>query len=106
MDTFYIDDPTLGFVNGVYWDFVLNFRNTKIVYLVNFGRHYFTYAEFTSLAIAKVWAGKADLPCTAELWRRYDKVVKDRGGYGRRFQILETKRVKGKFRFNVLFLEI
>ena len=106
MDIFYIDDPTLAFVNSVYWDLVLNFLNAKIVYLVNFGAHYFTYAEYTSLAIAKVWAGKADLPCVAELWRRYDKVVKDRGGYGRRFQFLETKEMKGKFRFNIPFLEI
>lgn len=66
------------------------------VYLVNSGPHYFTYAEYLSLAVAKVWAGKADLPCTTELWRRYDKVVKDRGGYGKKFQFLDTERMKGK----------
>lgn len=49
LDTFYIDDPTLGFIN------------------INVGIPTFTYTEFLSLAMAKVWAGKADLPSTTEL---------------------------------------
>ena len=52
--------------------------------------------------MAKVWAGKADLPCTAELWRRYDKVVKDRGGYGKHFQDLSFEEAKSKFHFRSL----
>ena len=67
------------------------------VYLVNSGTQLFIYAEYVSLAIAKVWAGKADLPCTAELWRRYDKAIKDRGGYRKNFQLLGTERTKCKF---------
>jgi hypothetical protein len=59
----------------------------------------FTFAEYLSLAMAKVWAGKADLPSTTELWRRYDEAVKDRGGYGKHFQFLGTEGAKGKFRF-------
>jgi len=86
MDTFYIDDPTLAFVN------------------VNIGRYSFTYPEYISLAIAKVWAGKADLPCTAELWRRYDKVVKDRDGYSKNFQKLDGDRMKTAVRFFVGWL--
>ena len=70
---------------------------TLIVYLVNYGSpQAFTYADFSSLAIAKVWAGKADLPNTIELWRRYDEVVKDRGGYGKYFQFLSTERTRGR----------
>ncbi|KAH9475713.1 Flavin-containing monooxygenase ustF2 [Psilocybe cubensis] len=53
LDVFYIPDPTLTFVNA------------------NHGMQSFTYAEFTSLAVAKVWAGKADLPLTSELWRKF-----------------------------------
>ena len=63
---------------------------------VNFGMQSFVYAEFLSLAIPKVWAGKADFPSTTELWRRYDEVVKDRGGYGKYFQYLGTDRTRGK----------
>jgi len=81
MDTFYIDDPTLGFIN------------------INTGKYSFTYPEYLSLAMAKVWAGKADLPCTAELWRRYDKVVKDRDGYSKVFQFLDPDRMNTAVRF-------
>ena len=72
------------------------------VYLVNSGPHSFTYPEYLSLAMAKVWAGKADLPSTTELWRRYDKFVKDRGGYGKKFNFLDTTRMKGKLGSYVL----
>ena len=40
------------------------------VYLVNGGTQMFTYADYISFAAATVWAGKADLPSTIELWRR------------------------------------
>ena len=66
------------------------------VNLVNPGSLSFTYPEYPSLAISKVWAGKADLPSTTELWRRYDKVVKDRGGYGKYFQFLSDEQFKSK----------
>ena len=71
------------------------FSRVLTVYLVNHLPYSFTYPEYFSLAMAKVWAGKADLPCTAELWRRYDKVVKDRGGYGKNFQMLDVNGGKG-----------
>jgi hypothetical protein len=94
LDTFYIDDPTLAFINSVYWDPV--FIISKLtVFLVNIGMQSFTYAEYLLLAMAKVWAGKADLPNTTELWRRYDKVVKDRGGYRKKFQSLGPEGTKG-----------
>ena len=108
MDTFYIDDPTLAFINGVYWNLV-PISGMLTVYLVNSGPYAFTFAEYLSLAIAKVWAGKADLPNTTELWRRYDKSVKDRGGYGKVFQFLDAKQMKGNIFFrslNIFSLEI
>jgi len=55
----------------------------------------FTYAEFLGLAIAKVWANKAKIPATPGLWRHYDAVVKERGGYGRHFQYLGAERTRG-----------
>lgn len=69
LDVFYIDNPTLAFTN------------------VNFGMQSFTYAEFTSLAISKVWSGKAHLPSREELWKLYRERVK-KVGYGKHFQFL------------------
>ena len=66
------------------------------IYLVNPGTQSFVYGEYLSLAMAKVWAGQADLPNTTELWRRYDKEVKDRGGYSKNFQLLSEEQLKGK----------
>lgn len=54
----------------------------------------FTYAEFISLAAAKIWGGKADFPSTSELWRRYDELYKERKGYGRHFQFLGAEKTK------------
>ena len=73
------------------------FSGVLTVCLVNIQPYPFIYPEYLSLALAKVWAGKADLPCTTELWRRYDKVVKDRGGYGKNLQFLGFEELKGKF---------
>ncbi|KIM37614.1 hypothetical protein M413DRAFT_421803 [Hebeloma cylindrosporum] len=73
LDAFYIPDPTLTFINA------------------NFGMQSFTYAEFVSLAIAKVWSRKADFPPIQELWRHYGEVYKERKGYGRHFQFLGTE---------------
>ena len=55
----------------------------------------FVYTEFLALAIAKVWAGKADLPGTTELWRRYDETVKYRGGFGKNFQFFTPEEYEG-----------
>jgi hypothetical protein len=81
LDAFYIPDPTLTFINA------------------NFGMQSFTYAEFVSLAIAKIWSGTADFPSTADLWRRYYKLYKERKGYGRHFQFLGTERTHENLRF-------
>ncbi|CAA7263583.1 unnamed protein product [Cyclocybe aegerita] len=81
LDAFYIPDPTLTFINA------------------NFGMQSFTYAEFLSLAIAKIWSGKADFPSTATLWKKYAEVYKERRGYGRHFQFLGAVRTREGLRF-------
>ncbi|KAJ2915831.1 hypothetical protein MD484_g4602, partial [Candolleomyces efflorescens] len=86
LDAFYIPDPTLLFINA------------------NFGMQSFTYAEFVSLAAAKVWGGKADLPGTRALWAWYDKAVVDRLGYGRQFQFYGAERTQAALRFFVGWL--
>jgi hypothetical protein len=63
--------------------------------LVNDGTQVFLYAEFQALAIAKVWAGKADFPGPIELRRRYDEMVKYRGEYGKGFHFLNPKEYEG-----------
>ncbi|KXN92683.1 Thiol-specific monooxygenase [Leucoagaricus sp. SymC.cos] len=69
LDTFYIDNPTLAFVNA------------------NVGISAFTYAEFQALAISMVWSGKAHLPERDEMWRLYRERVKEIG-YGKHFSFL------------------
>lgn len=55
---------------------------------MNIGIQAFTYTEYLSVALAKVWAQKAFLPSSQEMWRQYNETVKARGGYGRHFQFL------------------
>ncbi|KAF8993639.1 hypothetical protein BDQ17DRAFT_1401601 [Cyathus striatus] len=86
LDTFYIDDPSLAFID------------------MNFGMQSFTYAEFLSLAIGKVWSRTAFLPATTKLWEVYDAVVEERKGYGRHFQYLGAVRTKALLRFFVAWL--
>ncbi|KAK7052448.1 hypothetical protein R3P38DRAFT_2762817 [Favolaschia claudopus] len=80
-DFLYIEEPTIGFLS------------------MNWGMQSFTYSEYLSLALAKVWSGKALLPGRAELWRRYEERVRDRGGYGRHFQFLGAERTAANIRF-------
>jgi len=67
-----------------------------IQFQANFGMQSFTYAEFVSLTIAKIWSRTAVLPPIDELWRRYVEVYKARKGYGRHFQFLGTKGTHSK----------
>ncbi|KAJ7803583.1 hypothetical protein B0H14DRAFT_2887434, partial [Mycena olivaceomarginata] len=85
-DFVYIDEPTIGFLN------------------MNWGAQTFTYAEYLSLALAKIWARKAVLPGTATLWHKYEKRVKECGGYGRHLQFLGAKRAAESIRFFVAWL--
>ncbi|KAJ6551719.1 hypothetical protein B0H19DRAFT_1158674 [Mycena capillaripes] len=85
-DFLYIEEPTIGFLS------------------MNWGMQSFTYSEYLSLSLAKVWSRKAILPRTAEMWRRYEQRVKDRGGYGRHLQFLGTERTAANIRFFVGWL--
>ncbi|KAJ7083602.1 hypothetical protein B0H15DRAFT_850102 [Mycena belliarum] len=85
-DFLYIEEPTIGFLS------------------MNWGMQSFTYSEYLSLALAKVWSGKAVLPGTAELWRIYEERVKTRGGYGRHLQFLGVERTAANLRFFVGWL--
>ncbi len=55
----------------------------------------FTHGEFVSLALAKIWAAKADFPSIPELWRRYNNLYAERKGYGRHFQFLGAVKTRG-----------
>ncbi|KAJ7148730.1 hypothetical protein C8R43DRAFT_1008568 [Mycena crocata] len=81
-----IEEPTIGFLS------------------MNWGMQSFTYSEYLSLALAKVWSNKAVLPGTAELWKIYEQRVKDRGGYGRHLQFLGGERTSANIRFFVGWL--
>ncbi|KAF6752068.1 hypothetical protein DFP72DRAFT_905992 [Ephemerocybe angulata] len=82
LDAFYIPDPTLLFING-----------SRL-----------QYAEFVSLAAAKVWSSAADFPDASALWAWYDKAVVDRLGFGRQFQFYGTERTQAALRFFVGWL--
>jgi len=93
LDVFHIDSPTLAFVNCMSLfcstiDLIVNSCEA------NFGMQSFVYAEFTSLAISKVWAGQAHLPPRGTLWKMYRERVKNIG-YGRQLQYLGVKRTDG-----------
>ena len=63
--------------------------------LVNIGMQTFTYAEYQSLALAKVWTQTAFLPNEEELWRRQNERVARKGGYGKYFQFLGSEGTDG-----------
>ncbi|KAF7324910.1 Dimethylaniline monooxygenase [Mycena kentingensis (nom. inval.)] len=81
-----IDEPTIGFLS------------------MNWGMQSFTYSEYLSLALAKVWSRRAVLPKTEELWRIYEQRIHDRGGYGRHLQFLGIERTSARIRFFVAWL--
>ncbi|KAJ7768124.1 hypothetical protein DFH07DRAFT_915447 [Mycena maculata] len=85
-DFLYIEEPTIGLLN------------------MNWGMQSFTYAEYLSLALAKVWSRKAVLPGQATLWRKYEQRVAERGGYGRHLHFLGADRTSAMIRFFVGWL--
>ncbi|KAF7303676.1 Dimethylaniline monooxygenase [Mycena indigotica] len=85
-DFLYIEEPTIGFLS------------------MNWGMQSFTYAEYLSLALAKVWSKKAVLPSTKELWRIYNNRIREREGYGRHLQFLGAERTTTRIRFFVAWL--
>ncbi|KAJ7938912.1 hypothetical protein B0H13DRAFT_1851085 [Mycena leptocephala] len=85
-DFIYIDEPTIGFLN------------------MNCGAQTFTYTEYLSLVLTKIWAHKAILPGTATMWQKYEERVKERRGYGRHLQYLGGGRAAENIRFFVAWL--
>lgn len=57
-----------------------------------------TYGEYTGAALAKVWARKASLPPTPELWRLQNERIKELGEYLRHFQYLGADGINSKWR--------
>ncbi|KAG9309498.1 hypothetical protein JVU11DRAFT_10469 [Chiua virens] len=67
LDQFYIQDPTLAFLNLAQ------------------GLQTFPVADYTSLALAKVWTNTAKLPNGQIMRKASENSVRLRGGYGARF---------------------
>ncbi|CAK5274286.1 unnamed protein product [Mycena citricolor] len=86
LDFVSIEEPTIGFLN------------------MNWGMQSFTYAEYLSVALAKVWSAKASLPSQDEMWRAHDRRVEERGGYGRHLQFLGEDRNSAIIRYFVGWL--
>ncbi|KAJ3563901.1 hypothetical protein NP233_g8641 [Leucocoprinus birnbaumii] len=79
LDTFYIDNPTIGFV----------YFNTALLT--------FSYAEYQAFALSMVWSGKAKLPSREEMWKLYHQRIKD-VGYGKQLSLLGW-RIKEMIQF-------
>ncbi|KDR66555.1 hypothetical protein GALMADRAFT_130751 [Galerina marginata CBS 339.88] len=85
LDIFYIEEPTLGFVN------------------MNIGMQPFTYAEYTAVALSKVWSDKAKIPSTPDLWRWCEK-KREEYGYGKQYQYLGGGGTDKMIRFFMAWL--
>ncbi|KAL0069327.1 hypothetical protein AAF712_003692 [Marasmius tenuissimus] len=86
LDTFYIEEPTVGFIN------------------INAGMQSFVYGEFLAVALAQVWSDRAKLPTTEEMWKLYRKRVEDKGGYSKHFQFLGSQVAHDMMRYFVGWL--
>lgn len=56
----------------------------------------FTLAEYTAVALAKVWTNKAKLPNSETMRALYEQSVEERGGYGKYVLFWGYKRSSGK----------
>ncbi|KIK59405.1 hypothetical protein GYMLUDRAFT_245107 [Collybiopsis luxurians FD-317 M1] len=87
LDIFYIEEPTIGFIN------------------VNTGTEIFSFSEYTSSALAKVWAGQAKIMSTKNMWALHWDRVKEAGGrYGKEFLLLGKERENARIRYLVGWL--
>jgi len=86
LDLFYIEEPTLAFIN------------------MNTAMQSFTYAEYLSVALAKVWKGDAHIPAQKEMWKLYWEHVKQKGGHMKGLQALGEKRAEEIIRYFVGWL--
>ncbi|KAH8813812.1 hypothetical protein DL96DRAFT_1625447 [Flagelloscypha sp. PMI_526] len=86
LGTFYIDQPTIGFMN------------------VDLGTQPFTYGKYTAAALAKVWAGQAKLPSQEKQWEHFWEIVKSKGGFGKDYQMLSHEEIDENLRYFVGWL--
>ncbi|KAF9078556.1 FAD/NAD(P)-binding domain-containing protein [Rhodocollybia butyracea] len=87
MDLFYIEEPTLGFIN------------------FNLNVDAFLYSEFAAVVIGKVWAGEAKLPSAQHMWNLHWQRLKDAGGkYGRNLVTLNMEKQAEMIRYIVGWL--
>jgi len=64
----------------------------------------FVYAEYLSVALAKVWKGEAHIPTQKKMWKFYWDHVKARGGHVKGLQTLGEKRARDLIRYFVGWL--
>ncbi|KAF9269770.1 FAD/NAD(P)-binding domain-containing protein [Marasmius fiardii PR-910] len=83
LDMFYIEEPTIGFIN------------------INAGMQSFVYGEYLAVSLASVWNNRAKLPTTKEMWRRYHKHLDEKGGYSKHFQFLGSQVAHDMMRYLV-----
>ena len=95
LDQFYLQDPTLAFL-GCSLCFVLYLCQCSLSVAVALGTSTFLSAEYTALALAKVWTNTAKLPNTETMQALYDKTVEERGGYGKYVMFWGPKRSAGR----------
>ncbi|KDQ17070.1 hypothetical protein BOTBODRAFT_30457 [Botryobasidium botryosum FD-172 SS1] len=86
LDLFYIEDPTLAFVN------------------MNIAMQPFVFAEYLAVALAKVWKGDAHIPTQENMWKLYWDHVQERGGHIKGLQFLGEQRTEEIIRFFVRWL--
>ena len=84
LDHFYIADPTLAFINGL-WLICVSLRLCSVRGAVVLGVRSFILSEYTTLALAKVWTNKAKLPSTQTMRALHERTVEERGGYNKYF---------------------
>ena len=56
----------------------------------------FLFLDYTTLALAKVWTNRAKLPNSQTMRALYEKIVEERGGYGKYVLFLGPQRFLGK----------
>ena len=65
-------------------------------YAVPLAAHTISSLEYTTLAMAKVWTGKAKLPNSRTMLALHEKTVEERGGYGKYVLFFGPERAAGK----------
>ncbi|KAF9525710.1 FAD/NAD(P)-binding domain-containing protein [Crepidotus variabilis] len=86
LDIFYIEEPTIGFVN------------------MNIGPQPFAYSEYVAVALSKVWSNKAKIPSVSELWQWNTKQREERQGFGRHYLYMGVDQTDKMYRYFTAWL--